>query len=114
MSYEPTVWKAGDTVTSAKLNKLEQGVANGGSGSGVISMTITQNDNTITYTVNKTWQEIWDNNYTMIYAEVNDQKQFFYINAIDPSDFSIHIMNIGDWLEADNANGYPTLTSGNK
>lgn len=27
MSYEPTQWKAGDTVTSAKLNKLEQGVA---------------------------------------------------------------------------------------
>ena len=29
MSYEPTVWKDGDLVTSAKLNKLEQGVANG-------------------------------------------------------------------------------------
>ena len=30
MSYEPTVWKDGDLVTSAKLNKLEQGVTNGG------------------------------------------------------------------------------------
>lgn len=29
MSYTPTEWKAGDLVTSAKLNKLEQGVANG-------------------------------------------------------------------------------------
>lgn len=29
MSYTPTIWKAGDLVTSAKLNKLEQGVANG-------------------------------------------------------------------------------------
>ena len=27
MSYEPTTWKDGDIVTSAKLNKLEQGVA---------------------------------------------------------------------------------------
>lgn len=27
MSYEPTNWKTGDVVTSAKLNKLEQGVA---------------------------------------------------------------------------------------
>lgn len=27
MSYEPTNWKSGDVVTSAKLNKLEQGVA---------------------------------------------------------------------------------------
>ena len=30
MSYEPTTWKAGDTVTSAKLNKMEQGIAAGG------------------------------------------------------------------------------------
>ena len=28
MSYEPTTWKAGDTVTSAKLNKMEWGIAN--------------------------------------------------------------------------------------
>ena len=28
MAYEPTSWKSGDVVTSAKLNKLEQGVAN--------------------------------------------------------------------------------------
>lgn len=30
MSYNPTNWQAGDTVTSAKLNKIEQGIANGG------------------------------------------------------------------------------------
>lgn len=28
MSYEPTVWKTGDVVTSGKLNKLENAVAN--------------------------------------------------------------------------------------
>ena len=27
MSYEPTQWESGDVITSAKLNKLEQGVA---------------------------------------------------------------------------------------
>lgn len=30
MSYTPTTWAAGDTVTAAKLNKLEQGVASSG------------------------------------------------------------------------------------
>ena len=30
MSYEPTNWKTGDVVTSAKLNKLENGVADAG------------------------------------------------------------------------------------
>lgn len=27
MSYDPTQWKSGDVVTSAKLNKMEQGIA---------------------------------------------------------------------------------------
>lgn len=30
MAYEPTVWQAGDTITSARLNKMEQGIAEGG------------------------------------------------------------------------------------
>ena len=34
MSYTPTVWNAGDVVTAEKLNKLEQGVAEGGGGGG--------------------------------------------------------------------------------
>ena len=32
MSYEPTVWNVGDTIAVAKLNKLEQGVAEMSSG----------------------------------------------------------------------------------
>lgn len=44
MSYEPTTWKAGDTVTSAKLNKLEQGVASSG---GVVMPTYTTSDGEI-------------------------------------------------------------------
>lgn len=51
MAYEPTVWKSGDVVTSAKLNKLEQGVASCG---GVMVVTDTEG------TLNKTWQEICD------------------------------------------------------
>lgn len=53
MSYEPTEWKAGDTVTSAKLNKIEQGIITANS-KGFI---VTYNDNELT---DKTWQEIYD------------------------------------------------------
>lgn len=28
MAYEPTVWKSGDVVTSAKLNNIESGIVN--------------------------------------------------------------------------------------
>lgn len=34
MAYEPTIWQTGDVVSSEKLNKLENGVAGAGSGSG--------------------------------------------------------------------------------
>lgn len=55
MAYEPTNWKTGDVVTSAKLNKLENGVANAGSGVLVANAT---GDETLT--LDKTWQEIHD------------------------------------------------------
>lgn len=50
MAYEPTNWKAGDIVTSAKLNKMEQGIA----GAGPLMVERTSNS------LNKTWQEIHD------------------------------------------------------
>lgn len=32
MSYEPHTWQTGETITAAGLNKIEQGIANAGSG----------------------------------------------------------------------------------
>lgn len=54
MSYEPTNWKSGDVVTSAKLNKLEQGVAAGG----VFVVTATEDNETNSTTLNKSYNEI--------------------------------------------------------
>ena len=34
MEYTPTEWKSGDIITAEKLNKLEEGVASAGDGSG--------------------------------------------------------------------------------
>lgn len=59
MSYEPTTWKSGDIVTSAKLNKLEQGVANAG-GYLVVHVSMDGEEGSATYTLDKTWQEIYD------------------------------------------------------
>lgn len=49
MAYEPTNWKTGDVVTSAKLDKLEQAVAGG-----VLVAHIAR------ATLDRTWQEIYD------------------------------------------------------
>lgn len=32
MSYTPTTWTTGDTITASALNKMEQGIAEGGGG----------------------------------------------------------------------------------
>ena len=58
MSYTPTEWKTGDIVTSTKLNKLEQGVAN--AGALVVNVTETDNgDSTVTFTCDKTAGEMY-------------------------------------------------------
>lgn len=53
MSYEPTNWKTGDVVTSAKLNKLENGVAGN-------VLIINETENAGRLTLDKTWEEIYN------------------------------------------------------
>lgn len=55
MSYEKQTWQTGDTVTSAKLNHMEDGIAAGGSGGGLL-VTITFGDSSAT--MDKTFNEI--------------------------------------------------------
>lgn len=56
MAYDPTVWKSGDTITSAKLNKLENGLAEasgGGTGGGVLKVNVNEQGQ-----MDKTYAEI--------------------------------------------------------
>lgn len=55
MSYTPTVWNAGDVVTAEKLNKLEQGVAEGG-GISTTFPTFTVSDDAL-YSCDMTYEE---------------------------------------------------------
>lgn len=59
MAYEPTNWKSGDVVTSAKLNKLEQGVV----------------DANAVLVVRESWNEssyVWDCTYEEIYQHMSN------------------------------------------
>lgn len=59
MSYTPTSWKSGDVVTSAKLNKLEQGVA----------------DANAVLVVRESWNEssyVWNCTYDAIYQHMSN------------------------------------------
>ena len=75
MSYEPTNWKAGDTVTSAKLNKIEQGISEN-SGSSIFKVGIVGEEGSMRF--DKTFKEIRDamKNDTPAYVVISDEKFF--------------------------------------
>ncbi len=113
MSYEPTFWKDGDTVTSAKLNKIEQGIAS--SSNGVVMAHVNGGPPIL----DMTWQEIWDNNCTticIISSGDNQIKQFISINSIGYSpqygDYRIGAIldNEKVIFSAPTVNDYPTYT----
>lgn len=54
MAYTPTQWSPGDSITSAKLNKIENGIAD--NNGGIFWVTGTVSGNIIT--LNKTMREI--------------------------------------------------------
>lgn len=51
MSYEPTEWKTGDIVTSAKLNKMEQGIAAGSTGDTFITCEMSATNNSYPFVI---------------------------------------------------------------
>lgn len=88
MSYVPTVWAAGDVVTAEKLNKLEQGVAEGGGGGATIPTVTTSNDNTYTCDIGYDgWHSLIENS---IYVEFDSKVYPVWI--ITPSSMTGELM----------------------
>lgn len=54
MSYTPTTWTTGDTITATAMNKIENGIANAGGGTGGVIINDTSG------TLDKTFAEIYD------------------------------------------------------
>ena len=120
MSYEPTTWKAGDTVTSAKLNKMEQGIANSGGSFIITASALSDNP-----TLDKTWQEIYDaaeahQDIKLIFTETNVityapllsifiKDEIYYALFLTNTELSVDILPCA----ALSANGYPSLPKQN-
>ena len=83
MAYEPTNWQAGDIVTSAKLNKLEQGVANSG---GILVVHEDENGR-----LDKTWQEIYNAELAFKQEIDNDYKSVDLIRQIGVEDNTYYV-----------------------
>lgn len=109
MSYEPTNWKSGDTVTSAKLNKMEQGIANAGGGGGLV---VHFSGNTL----DKTWQEIHDAAPFVVLADGSASP--LYANLVSLTDEEGYMVIFYYALDgeaavyvAETADGYPVYVS---
>ena len=104
MSYTSTEWKTGDVITADKLNNIEQGIVNSGSGLFVINATgvASQDNPRTTPTLDKTYNEIkaaLDAGMTLVirYAESSPVGE---ATAILPLQFKISsgIQEEGDYL----------------
>ena len=116
MSYEPTNWKSGDVVTSAKLNKLEQGVANAGGGALVVHSSDADSP-----VLDKTWKEISDAvSAGQIVIVLNSYGDIGYLSAVplyavETETYFVHFFysgNAQDTFVTDSENGYPVWTEG--
>lgn len=109
MSYNPTTWNTGDIVTSEKLNKMEQGIANAGV---LVCHVVEENETT---RLDHTWQEIVDAGFAVAivpadagqfetnplagYGESEGTKYCVFGTLVNSSKF-----------DCENASDYPVLT----
>lgn len=110
MSYEPTTWAAGDTVTSAKLNKMEQGITNATSS----PYFIIENNPNNSWKLNKTYKEVEDAFLIgkipvfMTYDEENNFEFATIMSGIEHSLLTVYFNN-NSYFFASNENDYLTI-----
>lgn len=109
MSYTPTTWSSGDTITAAALNKMEQGITN--SGPLIVHINYDQNGNR---TLDKTWLEIYNAAISVgvnIYARLENGDDYdisvgFLQNIyFQNNEYYIDINGVS--FVTDTQNGYP-------
>lgn len=117
MSYTPTNWETGDTITAEKLNKLEQGVANAGgsTGGGVLVVNLVEDETTGDYVFDKTWQEIHDADLAVIKTDDGNGRYPVTSSWYSEYDTTYFIRAILDYddlfagtFSTDSADGYAT------
>ena len=111
MSYEPTTWKSGDIVTSTKLNKMEQGIANGGVL--IVGATVVESS----LVLDKTWQEIADADFAVLrmsFAEDDIVRVPVSETLIAEGTYTVNVYNAGELMAftAASADGYPAVPMG--
>lgn len=90
MSYTPTTWNTGDTITPSALNKIEQGIAEGGGGGYDAEVYIYHTANSaddyditiISGTFADLAAKIADNNVPSVLFRIWDDMNYVYVSAL--------------------------------
>jgi len=120
MSYEPTIWRTGDKVTAPLMNKLEQGVANSGSGGTVfVNGTVDQENMSmeLDMTAGDMWQAYSDGKRLVVSYDADVGATRFDVVACSVFNgqysFSVY-SSVGVYnFSANSANSYPTFSAEN-
>ena len=105
--YQKTNWQSGDTITAAKLNNIENGIAGGG------VLVVTDTDGIL----DKTWQEIADSTWAVLKVEMMDEGFYGYSPFIqygnDEDGYMVEFFDAPDGRTvtyvAETATDYPSL-----
>ena len=112
MSYEPTTWKSGDVVTSTKLNKMEQGIANAGGGGGMLVVRWNEGMTAL----DTKWSDIAAAISNKLVILLNDtgapnEINISYCDGVEVNQgaYNVYFFHTGgsDEFSADSADGYP-------
>ena len=125
MSYEPTVWAAGDVVTATKMNKIEQGISENSGGSNGLVVNMEEEDGT--YILSERFSTIADciENGGIVYVHgtktIEESEIDFYtpVQTLLDSESGIYMIEIYVYpsnnynFVAATREDYPTDSSGN-
>lgn len=112
MSYTPTTWATGDTITAEKLNHAEQGIA------AAVNVLFIETTNGFTV-LNKTYKEIHDaiaaGTLCIIKSFDGEAVDMLFVRSAEPSGtvpetYGVMLMD-ETWFVTDNENGYPVVVT---
>ena len=118
MSYTPTEWNCGDTITADKMNKIEQGIADCcGGGAEPLEVTIRaiydEAEDITTYTSDMTYEDIYDWMGTRNPYRPNENTDVYYnsfeciVTVVNDGGFSeIRHGYLSTYLDSHGTGGY--------
>ncbi len=105
MSYTPTTWHGGDVLSAEAMNKIENGIAN--AGSGALEVQVSEDENGTV--MDKSWQEIYDA-FPNVYCVASDGSKFAISTVYNDNENDSYIVDTGGIFSTDSPDGYPAIS----